>query len=81
MKNMNFIKRFGQVAISASILVSSSPLWAWGERGHDLITRVAVQNLRVMSDDNQALVKPFVARNHMLGHLFRESLPRREPLD
>ena len=58
-----------RILIAASLSVSTSSAFAWGERGHDLITRVAVQNLRAMSDDNQALVKPFVARDHMLGHL------------
>lgn len=52
----------------STILVTGSS-FAWGERGHDLITRVAVQNLRWLSDDDQALVKPFVSRDHMLAHL------------
>lgn len=69
MNNTTLIQRFGQAALGLTLLFTSSPLWAWGERGHDLITRVAVQNLRVLSDDKQALVKPFVARDHMLGHL------------
>lgn len=55
--------------LAASLFACATSAYAWGERGHDLITRVAVQNLRVISDDNQALVKPFVERNHMLGHL------------
>ena len=57
------------LALAASLFCSVNSAQAWGERGHDLITRVAVQNLRVLSDDNSALVKPFVARDHMLGHL------------
>jgi hypothetical protein len=60
---------FSHILIAASLCVSTTSAYAWGERGHDLITRVAVQNLRVMSDDNQALVKPFVLRDHMLAHL------------
>jgi len=55
--------------LAASLFACATSAYAWGERGHDLITRVAVQNLRAISDDNQALVKPFVERNHMLGHL------------
>jgi len=42
---------------------------AWGERGHDLITRVAIQHLRYLSDDQQSLVRPFTLRDHMLAHL------------
>ena len=42
---------------------------AWGERGHDLITRIAVQNLVELSDDNSALTRPFLSRDHMLSHL------------
>jgi len=58
-----------RIFLAASLFSCTTSAYAWGERGHDLITRVAVQNLRSISDDNQALVKPFVARNHMLGHL------------
>ncbi len=58
-----------RICLAASLFACATSAYAWGERGHDLITRVAVQNLRSISDDNQALVKPFVARNHMLGHL------------
>ena len=42
---------------------------AWGERGHDLITRVAVQQLVTLSNSNLALTRPFVSRDHMLSHL------------
>lgn len=47
----------------------SSRANAWGERGHDLVTRVAVQHMREMSDDNAALMRPFLLRDHMLAHL------------
>ncbi|MFT6407235.1 MAG: hypothetical protein ACJAQ6_000646 [Arenicella sp.] len=57
------------ILLATSLFAYAGGAFAWGERGHDLITRVAVQNLRVMSDDKQALVKPFVARDHMLAHL------------
>ena len=52
-----------------STILITGKSFAWGERGHDLITRVAVQNLRWLSNDDQALVKPFVSRDHMLAHL------------
>jgi len=50
-------------------LFTANSVFAWGERGHDLVTRVAVQNLRELSNDNSALVTPFAARDHMLAHL------------
>lgn len=52
-----------------SLLGSSKSAMAWGERGHDLITRVAVQHLVKSTDNNQALVEPFASRDHMLSHL------------
>lgn len=42
---------------------------AWGERGHDLITRIAVQDLVELSEKNSALTRPFELRDHMLSHL------------
>lgn len=42
---------------------------AWGERGHDLVTRVAVQQLTAFSDSGAALTEPFKQRDHMLSHL------------
>lgn len=51
------------------ILTVSQNALAWGERGHDLVTRVAVQNLRALSSDNPKLVRPFTVRDHMLSHL------------
>lgn len=64
------MKLFSRITLASifSMLVANTA-FAWGERGHDLITRVAVQNLRSLTDDNQAVVKPFVARDHMLAHL------------
>jgi len=54
------------------VLVQSifhSSAFAWGERGHDLITRVAVQNLVRLSGANKAVTTPFTQRDHMLSHL------------
>lgn len=53
------------------LLILSSPqqAYAWGERGHDLVTRVAVQNLRHLTKDDAKLVTPFTLRDHMLSHL------------
>ncbi|WP_189398124.1 peptidylprolyl isomerase [Arenicella chitinivorans] len=65
-------RRFTRAASATLCLItlSVSPLvWGWGERGHDVVTRVAVQNLRQMAEDNAQLVTPFLARDHMLAHL------------
>jgi hypothetical protein len=51
------------------LIVHSGPSLAWGERGHDLITRIAVQNLKSQSTNNPAIMKPFASRDHMLSHL------------
>ena len=45
-----------------------SPAFAWGERGHDLIARVAARLVAQRSKD-PALFVPFAAKEHMLGHL------------
>ncbi len=51
------------------MLVASPMSFAWGERGHDLITRVAVQHLATLSGDDARLMRPFALRDHMLAHL------------
>ena len=43
-------------------------LLAWGERGHDLIARVAIRLLRYKKMPH-AMRRPFEKREHMLGHL------------
>ena len=50
------------------LLIPQSGL-AWGERGHDLITRVAVQQLKTLSGNDAAILRPFTSRDHMLSHL------------
>lgn len=54
---------------TALLTLCSSSVFAWGERGHDIVTRVAVQNLAVLSDSNLSFTKPFRQRDHMLSHL------------
>jgi len=44
-------------------------LFAWGERGHDLITRVAVRALHERLGPNNTLSPALVAKEHQLGHL------------
>ena len=47
--------------------------WAWGERGHHLIARVAarliVDGQGEASADTALMTKPFALKDHMLGHL------------
>ena len=50
-------------------LVTPLKVVAWGERGHDLVTRVAVQKMRSDSADNQNLMRPFLLKDHLLAHL------------
>ncbi len=42
---------------------------AWGERGHDVVTRVAVQHMRDLSGGDVNLMRPFLLRDHLLSHL------------
>ncbi len=63
------IKLFIASIVAVLLVAISPPVQAWGERGHDLITRVAVQHMRGLSDDNANLMRPFLLRDHMLGHL------------
>jgi len=60
--------RYSPCLMFLSLMFVFGPVHAWGERGHDLVTRVAVQNLRVMTDDNTNLLRPFTLRDHMLSH-------------
>lgn len=57
---------FVALIFTNSLLASAH---AWGERGHDLVTRVAIQHLRDSTDDNAELMRPFLLRDHMLAHL------------
>lgn len=61
--------RFSITTCVVALSLYSHVCFAWGERGHDLITRVAVQKMRVDTDDNSSLMRPFLLRDHMLGHL------------
>ncbi len=63
------IRRVASATLCLITLSTSSIVWGWGERGHDVVTRVAVQNLRQMTEDNTRVVTPFLARDHMLAHL------------
>lgn len=56
------------VTLSASVSVLNTDAFAWGERGHDLIARVAARLVAQRSSE-PTLVAPFIAKEHMLGHL------------
>jgi hypothetical protein len=43
--------------------------YAWGERGHDLVTRIAVLKLEELSNAGTNFSEPFTQRDHMLSHL------------
>lgn len=56
--------------LSALILNFSSPAFAWGERGHDGISRIAVRILAASEDADTAKLGAFLQRKElMLGHL------------
>jgi hypothetical protein len=50
-------------------LATSVQAFAWGERGHDLISRVAARILIEEDKTSGQLSKPFAYREHFLGHL------------
>ena len=43
--------------------------YAWGERGHHLISRVAARMLTLSDSADNAIGDTFLAKEHMLGHL------------
>lgn len=49
-------------------LLAPSSAFAWGERGHDLVTRVAARVLVARQGKDHRLVVPFIEKEHMLGH-------------
>lgn len=61
--------RWLNTATVFALLLPSVDVLAWGERGHDLITRVAVIQLEVLCEKQAACYLPFKKRDHMLSHL------------
>lgn len=53
----------------ALALVASPLAHAWGERGHDIVTRVAAAKLEAISGAGPELSHAFKERDHMLSHL------------
>lgn len=62
-----FLMRILPFVIVISLL--SQDLCAWGERGHDLITQIAVERLEEKTDSRADLNRPFLLKTHMLAHL------------
>lgn len=52
----------------AAALVSPSAAFAWGERGHDVVTRVAVRLVEQRTNGDPAILTPLLARAGMLAH-------------
>ncbi len=56
--------------LTLCLILSSSPVWAWGERGHDGVTRVAARIVADSKDPETARFGNFLLnRENMLGHL------------
>lgn len=73
-------------ALAASLATPSMHALAWGERGHDLIARVAARIMLQRSKNNKQL-QPFLMKEHMLGHLanvpdiYFRALPQAEKIE
>ncbi len=59
--------RFVVVVVALSCV--SGRALAWGERGHDVVTRVAARLVAARMMDDPSLAAPLIAREHMLAHL------------
>ena len=55
--------------ITTSFIPFSEYSYAWGERGHDLVTRVAARILTLSDAADNPIGETFLAKEHMLGHL------------
>jgi hypothetical protein len=62
----NFVRLF---LIGSSFLPFSEYSYAWGERGHDLVSRIAARLLTLSDTTDNPIGETFVAKEHMLGHL------------
>ncbi|MBC7793484.1 MAG: hypothetical protein H7Z43_07235 [Clostridia bacterium] len=51
------------------VLLLPASAYAWGERGHDAIARVAVRIVAARQGEDTSLSRPLLAREFMLGHL------------
>ncbi len=55
--------------IAFFVMILTTPAFAWGERGHDLITRAAARLAAERAGKNAAIGEILVTKEHMLGHL------------
>lgn len=58
-----------RIALALGIVFCAGTAHAWGERGHDAVTRVAVRLVAARLGDDPSLSTPLLAREHMLAHL------------
>ncbi len=65
---MKTLKSVVSLAVVAALL-TPRPAHAWGERGHDIVTRVAVRLLAAKVAKGTPLATQFGRREFMLGHL------------
>jgi len=64
---MNFFVSFFMA--STALISFSEYCYAWGERGHDLVTRIAARILIHSDAKESSLGDVFVTKEHMLAHL------------
>lgn len=65
---MKTLKPFVSILVVAALL-APPPAHAWGERGHDIVTRVAVRLLAAKIAKGTPLATQFGRKEFMLGHL------------
>lgn len=65
---MKTLKPFVSIAVVAALL-TPRPAHAWGERGHDIVTRVAVRLLAAKVAKGTPLATQLGRKEFMLGHL------------
>lgn len=63
---MNRILIFIEVFIALTV---NSQAFAWGEKGHNLVTVIAVELLKDKMSANPKIVRPFESKQEMLGHI------------
>lgn len=56
-----------RISLMVGIFLFSFPAYSWGEMGHDIVARVAVRLVEERAP--LAMAKPFLMKEHMLGHL------------
>ena len=58
-----------RLVVIGLVLCVATRAHAWGERGHDVVTRVAARLVAARMGDDPSLSTPLVQREHMLAHL------------